>query len=408
MNTSFFSYSRSDQDFAFKLADDLRKNNIDIWFDQYDIPSGALWDVEIENALSKCDTFIVIISNHSVKSKNVLDEISYAIEENKKVIPIKISDCEIPFRIRRLQYIDFSTNYGKGFKTLMDSYNKPLVEGTILPIKNNKFNKKIIFGLVGIVVLVGMLFLLRNKFTSNPISVTEDSTLVQIDTANNTVADSVAQKEETVNNEQFILAKTLASSIKVVAKYPLLKDAYPEYNESDFKGELEQNQFIQFKDGGAYVSGKYIGNYIADEVIGTATLPYNKFDINSFCISLHFKIKLEDKAMPILYIGESCRQFGIEISNTNNFLVRVNNMSETHNTSTKIEADVWNEIMLIYKKNNVSFYVNKVLAADFDYELNDCITNYEKTGIKILSANYGNGIAFKGYWKDLYIYNLVY
>ena len=83
MNTSFFSYSRADQDFALKLADDLRNNNIAIWFDQLDIPTGSLWDLEIEKALKNCDTLIVIISTNSVKSKNVLDEISYAIEERR-------------------------------------------------------------------------------------------------------------------------------------------------------------------------------------------------------------------------------------------------------------------------------------------------------------------------------------
>lgn len=136
MESSFFSYSREDQDFALKLADDMRKNGISIWFDQFDIPTGSLWDIEIEKALKRCNDFIVIISSNSVKSKNVLDEISYAIEENKRIIPIKISNCDIPFRIRRLQYIDFVNNYKTGLQTLINIYKSPIVHSQLIQKSN--------------------------------------------------------------------------------------------------------------------------------------------------------------------------------------------------------------------------------------------------------------------------------
>lgn len=139
MPTSFFSYSRSDQNFASKLADDLRKNGINIWFDQIDIPKGSLWDVEVEKALKKCDTLIVIISSSSINSNNVLDEISYAIEEGKKIIPVKISNCDIPFRIRRLQYIDFTKNEEIAARELYIA----LGQDQVAKVSSNIFLKKI-------------------------------------------------------------------------------------------------------------------------------------------------------------------------------------------------------------------------------------------------------------------------
>lgn len=45
-----------------------------------------------------------------------MDEVSYALEEGKKVIPVLLSDCDTPFRLRRLQRIDFTADYDNGFK----------------------------------------------------------------------------------------------------------------------------------------------------------------------------------------------------------------------------------------------------------------------------------------------------
>jgi hypothetical protein len=50
-----------------------------------------------------------------------MDEVSYALEEHKKVVPVLLEDCEIPFRLRRLQYADFSGNRETGLKTLVDA-----------------------------------------------------------------------------------------------------------------------------------------------------------------------------------------------------------------------------------------------------------------------------------------------
>jgi CheY-like chemotaxis protein len=35
----------------------------------------------------------------------------FALEEGKKILPIMTEECDLPFRLRRLQYIDFTTDY---------------------------------------------------------------------------------------------------------------------------------------------------------------------------------------------------------------------------------------------------------------------------------------------------------
>ena len=52
-----------------------------------------------------------------------MDEISYALENGKRVIPVIIKQCEIPFRLKRLQYIDFEPDYDEGFKRLSSVLN---------------------------------------------------------------------------------------------------------------------------------------------------------------------------------------------------------------------------------------------------------------------------------------------
>jgi tetratricopeptide (TPR) repeat protein len=95
----------------------------DIWLDQLDIPPGLRWDAEIEKALNESHCFLVILTPKAISSNNVLDEISYALEEGKKVIPILLSECNIPFRIKRLQYIDFTSNYEIAVERLMSALN---------------------------------------------------------------------------------------------------------------------------------------------------------------------------------------------------------------------------------------------------------------------------------------------
>jgi len=119
MKKIFFSYSRADSDFALKLARDLRAAGQEVWLDQLDIPAGARWDRSVEKALAGCPNLIVILSPTSVASPNVMDEVSFAIDEGKRLIPIVREQCQIPFRLRRFQYIDFTGDYDQALATTL-------------------------------------------------------------------------------------------------------------------------------------------------------------------------------------------------------------------------------------------------------------------------------------------------
>jgi hypothetical protein len=117
--TIFVSYAREDSDVALKLSRDLKAAGAQIWLDQLDIPPGERWDRAVEAALERSKCLLVVLSPRSVSSENVMDEVSYAIDEKKEIVPVIVEQCKLPLRMRRLQFIDFTTDYSASLKKLL-------------------------------------------------------------------------------------------------------------------------------------------------------------------------------------------------------------------------------------------------------------------------------------------------
>lgn len=117
--TAFFSYSREDSEFALRLAGDLKAAGASVWLDQLDIEPGQRWARAVQDALTASPRMLVILSPDSVASTNVEDEVAFALEEHKTVIPVFYRECKIPFQLRPFQYIDFRTDYDRGLKVML-------------------------------------------------------------------------------------------------------------------------------------------------------------------------------------------------------------------------------------------------------------------------------------------------
>src|SRR5678816_3623300 len=115
----FFSYARADSQFVLELANDLRSAGVNIWIDQQDILPGERWDNAIQKALTTAPCLLVVLSPASVASQSVMDEVAYALQFNKRVVPVLYQRCDIPFRIQRLQYIDFTDSNEEGLRQLL-------------------------------------------------------------------------------------------------------------------------------------------------------------------------------------------------------------------------------------------------------------------------------------------------
>lgn len=129
---TFISYSRSNKDFALELALELRNSGFDIWLDVLDIPAGSRWDNEVEQALAECEIFMVILTPASSTSDNVKDEIGYAIDAGKRILPILLENAKVPLRLIRFQYVDFTKkSYEEGVETAKQLLRRLIDEPTI-------------------------------------------------------------------------------------------------------------------------------------------------------------------------------------------------------------------------------------------------------------------------------------
>ena len=130
MATVFISYARVDEQFALGLARDLRSAGIAVWLDKLDILPSQRWDRAIEEAMERCPRFLIVLSPNSVTSNNVLDEINFALEKGKVVIPVLYRTCNVPYRLRLYQHADFTGDYEQGMERLQRvlSDDEPQVE----------------------------------------------------------------------------------------------------------------------------------------------------------------------------------------------------------------------------------------------------------------------------------------
>jgi hypothetical protein len=117
--TIFVSYSSKDRPFALGLVKELQKLGANLWIDQLGIKLGENWDNAIEEALDKSETLMLILSSKSVDSPNVQDEVSIAINSEKKLVPILIEECKLPMRWQRRQYADLANNPDKAIHDIL-------------------------------------------------------------------------------------------------------------------------------------------------------------------------------------------------------------------------------------------------------------------------------------------------
>ncbi|MBR0351687.1 MAG: toll/interleukin-1 receptor domain-containing protein [Oscillospiraceae bacterium] len=92
----FISYSHQDADACARIDDAFAKQgNFDVWYDKGLVP-GEVYRRKIAGVIREADCFIILLSNSSVTSEWVLDEVEYAKKLRKKIIPIWIENVDIP------------------------------------------------------------------------------------------------------------------------------------------------------------------------------------------------------------------------------------------------------------------------------------------------------------------------
>lgn len=91
----FVSYAHKDKDVVYNEIKRLYKEGYRIWYDE-GIQPATEWPEEIAVAINNCSTFLVFISPQSIKSKNVRNEINFALSKEKKFIAVHIKKTTLP------------------------------------------------------------------------------------------------------------------------------------------------------------------------------------------------------------------------------------------------------------------------------------------------------------------------
>lgn len=92
---AFVSYAHKDAEWVYPELRRLHDMGMRIWYDE-GIDPGNEWPEDVARALDHCSLFLVFISPRAVESKNVRNEINFAINHDKPFLAIHIEETTLP------------------------------------------------------------------------------------------------------------------------------------------------------------------------------------------------------------------------------------------------------------------------------------------------------------------------
>lgn len=110
----FLSYARADKDMVHRLYFELRKNDIDPWWDD-DIPAGHEWEETIRGMVRNSDFFLACVGeSYSDREGLIQKELRWACDRASEkpkgrayIIPVRLtSKSRIPEQIDQFQFVD--------------------------------------------------------------------------------------------------------------------------------------------------------------------------------------------------------------------------------------------------------------------------------------------------------------
>ena len=161
MEKVFISYSRKDIEFARKLAGDLEKAGYDVWWDITDLRGGDDWVSTIPAAIAASKYMVVVLTPNSIESAWVRKEYTQALSLRKKIVPIMLVPCSVPFALNTINFVNFATGeYEDNFKTLLSPLGFTGKPPEVAPFNRTVAILTSMFRKYWIYITVGFIFLL--------------------------------------------------------------------------------------------------------------------------------------------------------------------------------------------------------------------------------------------------------
>ncbi|MFI5263947.1 MAG: TIR domain-containing protein [Candidatus Kapaibacterium sp.] len=125
----FISYSREDKDSVLALAKKLQDAGVSLWIDEGGIDGATMWGEEIVNALENAKVLLLMVTERSVNSHNVVKEVVLASEHKEHILPIHLEPTRIPsglkYPLAGIQHIEyFQGDPDENLKTIIRSLER--------------------------------------------------------------------------------------------------------------------------------------------------------------------------------------------------------------------------------------------------------------------------------------------
>jgi hypothetical protein len=86
----FVCYAHDDRDVVVGQVAWLREAGIHVWYDEA-IEAGSRWSDDLARAVDGCSAFVYFLSPRSVSSRHCLDEVHFALECGRPIVPVEIA-----------------------------------------------------------------------------------------------------------------------------------------------------------------------------------------------------------------------------------------------------------------------------------------------------------------------------
>jgi hypothetical protein len=173
---------------------------------------------------------------------------------------------------------------------------------------------------------------------------------------------------------------------------------YPLYNNAVDKTGLQGNIMLQnnpIPDEGSYCTGVYYDKTALNE--NTITNSLKSFDYKNFTLSVEFKVS-ELEYHWVFVLGRGSREVGFLLNSDGTIELTGLNQDIIEQTNEKYIVNNWYLATITYNNGTAKIYLDNQLIGEenFNFRAYDC---------EFTTTNFSNGTAFKGWIKNIKIYN---
>jgi hypothetical protein len=119
---AFINYSPDDQGLAARIAEDLSKSGIPVWYDaDGSNKDDEHWASGVHPKLIECSHMVVVLSKSALGTGQVQQGWMYFREQRKPVVVAQAAPCDVPDDLRTRPRFDFGADYKQAFREMMQA-----------------------------------------------------------------------------------------------------------------------------------------------------------------------------------------------------------------------------------------------------------------------------------------------